>query len=54
MVYLIITRQENKYVTFVELTLALVVGFGVSLLQIGIIDLFRFWLTGTWDGFHFG
>jgi hypothetical protein len=29
-------------------------GFALSLLQIGLFDLLRYLLTGTWDGFHLG
>jgi uncharacterized membrane protein len=54
MIFLMVTRKENEFVNFVQLSFALVVGFGVGLMQIGFIDLIRFWLTGTWDGFHFG
>jgi uncharacterized membrane protein len=54
MVYLMIVRKENCFENLRQLSFALVIGFGVGLLQIGILDLVRFWLTGTWEGFHFG
>ena len=52
--WLIILRKENSYEWFSQMTLPLVGGFGVGLLQIVLFDLARFALTGTWDGFHLG
>jgi hypothetical protein len=31
----------------------LTVGFLLALSQVAVIDLLRFWITGTWTGFHF-
>ncbi len=52
--WLIIFRKENSFQWFSQMTLPLVGGFGVGLLQIVLFDLARFALTGTWDGFHLG
>jgi uncharacterized membrane protein len=31
----------------------LTAGFLLALSQVAVIDLLRYWVTGTWDGFHF-
>lgn len=54
MLWLIITRAENRFHSFSQLLFPLAVGFGLALLQIGGLDLVRFFLTGSWDGFHLG
>jgi uncharacterized membrane protein len=54
MIWLIVLRAENKYLRFSELVFPLIAGFGIALLQIGALDLVRFLLTGSWDGFYFG
>jgi len=52
--WLLIWRKENSCQILSQLTLPLVGGFGIALLQIALFDLARFALTGSWDGFHFG
>ncbi len=54
LIWLMITRKENKYTTFRELTVPLIAGFGLALLQVSFFNLVRFFLTGTWAGFSFG
>lgn len=54
MLWLMVTRRENRYTNIPELLLPLVGGFGLALLQIVLLDAGRFLLTGTWDGFHLG
>ncbi len=54
MIWLIVLRAENKYTHFSELAFPLVAGFGIALLQIGALDLVRYLLTGSWDGFYLG
>ena len=54
MVWLIILRLENRALTLHQLVLPLVGGFGVALMQIILLDLLRFFFTGSWDGFHLG
>ena len=46
-----VVKRENTYVRFKELLFPLIGGFCIALLQIGLIDLARFLLTGTWGGF---
>jgi len=52
MLWLIILRYENRYDHVWQLITPLVGGFTMGLLQIALLDLGRFMLTGTWEGFH--
>lgn len=54
MVWVMIIGAENRYQRFIQMLTPLVVGFGLALLQIILLDLGRYWLTGTWEGFHLG
>jgi hypothetical protein len=54
MVWVLILHNENLYHSFSQLALPIIGGFGFALLQIALLDLGRYLLTGTWDGFHFG
>lgn len=45
------TRRGNRFATWRELTVPLASGLGLALIQIGVFDLVRFALTGTWTGF---
>jgi uncharacterized membrane protein len=54
MIWLIALRQENRFDRLTELLLPLTGGFGLGMVQIIVLDLGRYLLTGTWDGFHFG
>ena len=54
MLWMIVFRSENKVVSARQLLVPLVAGFGMALLQIAILDLLRFAITGSWDGFHLG
>lgn len=50
-VWVMISRRENRFTTFKAIWIPLVAGFAVALLQIGLMDYGRFLLTGTWAGF---
>jgi uncharacterized membrane protein len=50
-VWVMITRQENKFTKFRQLWLPLLAGLTITIIQTMAIDMFRFWLTGTWNGF---
>jgi uncharacterized membrane protein len=52
MVLLMLFRAERRYVRFGQLIYALMGGLTIALIQIGILDVLRFFFTGTWDGFH--
>ena len=54
MLWLMVTRSENRYLKIPELFLPLTAGFGLALMQVALLDVARFWLTGTWDGFRLG
>jgi hypothetical protein len=54
MVLAMVMRLENRFQYFRQIWLMLVGGFGMALCQIIVLDLVRYLLTGTWDGFHFG
>ncbi len=51
MIGLIIAGRDNKATSWRELMAPLAFGLGVTFLQIGLFDLARYWLTGTWSGF---
>jgi len=53
MVLLILTRKEGLATSWKELMLPAIGGFSLTILQIGLIDLGRFLLMGTWEGFNF-
>jgi len=52
MVLVMIFKKENTFESTNQLFIPLVGGFMIGLIQIGAIDLLRYKLTGTWDGFN--
>lgn len=54
MLWLLVLKRENQAHNFVELLLPLGAGFGSAVLQIALLDLGRYLLTGTWQGFSLG
>lgn len=50
MLALIIVRRENVVNTWREAIVPLLVGFTITLIQIGVIDVVRYALTGTLEG----
>ncbi|RME06942.1 MAG: DUF2085 domain-containing protein [Anaerolineae bacterium] len=52
MVWLTLTRRENCFERLGQMSLPLAAGFTLGLLQVAALDVVRYWLTGTWDGFH--
>ena len=52
MLWLIVLKAENRYTHAWQLLTPLVGGFAMGLLQIALLDLGRYLLTGTWEGFH--
>ena len=54
MVWVMIFRMEGRFENLRQYFFPLLAGFGVSLLQILVLDMIRFWLTGTWGGFPLG
>jgi uncharacterized membrane protein len=54
MVWVMVFRAENRFEKTSQLFFPLLAGFAVALTQILVIDVFRYWLTGTWSGFPLG
>lgn len=54
MLWLIILKAERRYNRVSEILFPILGGFTVAIVQIGLLDALRFFLTGTWDGFHLG
>lgn len=54
MLWMMIFKLENRIQHFGQLVLPLAGGLFFSILQIAVIDLGRYLLTGTWAGFTFG
>lgn len=52
--WIMVMRQENSFVSFHQLWLALSAGFTLAMILVLGIDLFRLQLTGTWGGFPLG
>jgi hypothetical protein len=50
-VLVMLFKRDNTYQGFRALLVPLVGGYILALLQIGAISLFRYLMTGTWDGF---
>jgi len=51
LVWVMLFKRENTYAGLRSLILPLLGGYCVALMQIGVFDLVRFLMTGTWDGF---
>ena len=54
MAVLLILKIENFAMSFRGLAIPLLLGLTLAMLQVSAADFIRFWLTGTWEGFHFG
>jgi len=54
LIWVMLLRTENQYLHLQQLFFPLTAGFGVALLQIALLDIGRYLITGTWDGFHLG
>lgn len=54
MMWLIIFKKENRYQHLRQIFFPIILGFTVAIFQIALLDLGRYLLTGTWQGFHFG
>ncbi len=51
LLWVILFHKENTYSRLRDAWVPLVAGFTLALIQIGLVDWLRFWLTGTWAGF---
>jgi uncharacterized membrane protein len=54
MLWMMYLHLDNRFTAFAQVIWPLVGGFGTALLQIALIDLLRYTLTGTWAGFKIG
>jgi len=54
MVWLMVLKAENRYERLGQMWIPLAAGFVLALLQIGTLDLVRYFFTGTWAGFQIG
>jgi len=48
--WVLVTKQENRYHRLKDLWLPALAGFLTAMLQISLIDAGRYWLMGTWAG----
>ncbi|MEJ5202415.1 MAG: hypothetical protein WHV66_09295, partial [Anaerolineales bacterium] len=53
-IWILLLKKENQYQTLNDLSGLLIAGFTTALLQIALMDLGRYLLTGTWKGFPIG
>lgn len=54
MVLLLLSKRENTYQNLRQLGILIAAGFMIALLQISLLDVLRYILTGSWSGFQFG
>jgi uncharacterized membrane protein len=50
-IWILLGKRENNFQTWEDTAWWGVFGFGSALIQIMVIDLIRFYLTGSWSGF---
>ena len=50
-VWAMVLKRENVFTVFSQTWVLVLFGLTTALLQIGLMDYGRFWLTGTWGGF---
>jgi uncharacterized membrane protein len=50
-VWTMVLKQDNRFRSLREMWPLILAGFTTALLQIGVMDAGRFFLTGTWEGF---
>jgi uncharacterized membrane protein len=51
MLWVMVTKQENRFTALGQVWLPALAGLTIALLQITATDLLRLWLTHTWGGF---
>ncbi len=50
-IWIMLLKKENQAYNLKHIWWLLLLGFDTALLQIALMDLGRYWLTGTWGGF---
>ena len=53
-IWIRILHKENTYTKPSQMLLPLTCGFIITMAQIGVFDLIRYIITGTWNGWVFG
>lgn len=51
LIWVMIIKMENRYTSYKQAWIPLLAGFTTAMVQIGLIDLLRYQITGTWAGF---
>jgi hypothetical protein len=51
MVWVMLSKTENRFQSLNGMLTILVAGFATALSQIAVMDIARYLLTGTWKGF---
>ncbi len=54
MVWVMLMGQDNHFTKIRQLWLPILAGLTIAMIQTAVIDLLRFWLTGTWGAFPLG
>ena len=54
MVWVMLMRRDNQFTRLRQLWLALLAGLTIAMIQTAVIDILRFWFTGTWGAFPLG
>jgi hypothetical protein len=52
--FLSLLRIEKYATRWQHLAIPLLAGLAITLIELGAIDIARYWLTGTWNGFPLG
>lgn len=54
MVWVMLMRRDNQFTRLRQLWLALLAGLTIAMIQTAVVDILRFWFTGTWGAFPLG
>ena len=54
MVWIMLMKQDNTFLRLRQLWLPALAGLTIAMIQISVIDILRFWFTGTWGAFPLG
>jgi len=54
MVWVMLMAQDNHFTKIRQVWLPILAGLTIAMIQTAVIDLLRFWLTGTWGAFPLG
>jgi len=54
MLCLILFKRENCFSSLQQMLFLIIAGLGIAFAQIIVLDIIRYMITGTWDGFYLG